>query len=194
MQGMRYDAEHKEETRRRIVAAASRGFRKAGFGGIGVDGLAKAAGLTSGAFYANFKSKAEAFQAALRIGISDVRVAIEAHQRESGGAWVKAFADFYFTQFVNCDMADGCPLPALSGDAARGDAKTRGIFEKEYVALVDTIAKGLPGKSDARMSKAIAMTALLAGGVTLARAVKDKAMRDRVASAVRDAVVNLVHE
>jgi AcrR family transcriptional regulator len=188
---MRYSLEHKEDTRRRMLAAVGRGFRKAGFAGIGVDGLAKFADLTSGAFYANFRSKSEAFQAALRAGLADVRTGVESFRAQHGGAWVEAFADFYFEQFVGCDLADGCALPGLSSDVARSDARTRGVFEKEYFAIVDAIAEGLPGKAEARMSRAIVVTALLAGGVTLARAMKDKAARDRVARAVRDAVVEL---
>jgi AcrR family transcriptional regulator len=188
---MRYSPEHKEETRRRMLAAVGRGFRKAGFGGIGVDGLAKFAELTSGAFYANFRSKAEAFQAALKAGLADVRLAVESYRAEHGARWLEAFAEFYFAEFVACDLADGCSLPALSGDAARGDPKTRAVFEKEYFELVEAIAGGLSGRTEARISRAIVVTALLCGGVTLARAMKDKVRRDRVALAVRDAVIEV---
>jgi AcrR family transcriptional regulator len=188
---MRYSEEHKEETKQRILSAVGRGFRKSGFGGIGVDGLAKVAGLTSGAFYTSFRSKAEAFQAALRIGLADVHTAVLAYREKYGDNWLAEFADFYFTDRVTCDLADGCSLPGLSGDAARSDAKTRAVFEKEYLAIVEAIADGLPGKGDAAMSRAIVVTTLLAGGVTLARSMKDKAMRDRVARAVRDGVVEL---
>ena len=191
---MRYSEEHKQATRRRILDAVSRGFRQAGFGGIGVDALAKFANLTSGAFYSNFSSKAEAFQAAIQQGIAQVRMGVEAHQEQHGSHWLEPFAEFYFSQFVNCDAADGCALPGLSGDVARGDTKTRAVFEKEYVALVDSIAEGLPGSADARISKAIAVTALLTGGVTLARAMKGKAMRERVACAVRDAVIRAARD
>jgi AcrR family transcriptional regulator len=191
---MRYSEEHKEETRRRILAAVGRGFRKSGFGGIGVDGLSKFASLTSGAFYANFRSKAEAFNAALHVGITEVRTAVESYREKHGGQWLEPFAEFYFTQFVNCDAADGCALPGLSGDAARGDTKTRAVFEKEYMALVSSIAAGLPGRGDAAVSKAIVVTALLTGGVTLARAMKSKATRERVAYAVRDAVINVARD
>jgi AcrR family transcriptional regulator len=38
------------DARMRLVEAAGRGFRTGGFGGAGVDALAKGAGLTSGAF------------------------------------------------------------------------------------------------------------------------------------------------
>jgi TetR/AcrR family transcriptional repressor of nem operon len=47
-----------------MIAAASRGFRSNGYAGIGVDGLAKAAGVTSGAFYSHFGSKDAAFDIA----------------------------------------------------------------------------------------------------------------------------------
>jgi AcrR family transcriptional regulator len=66
---VRYKTGHKEEARARMVAAAGRGFRRQGFGGIGVDGLAKEAEVTSGAFYGHFSSKGEAFKAALVAGL-----------------------------------------------------------------------------------------------------------------------------
>lgn len=55
----------KEETWRLMLEAAGRAFRSPGYDGIGVDGLAKGAGVTSGAFYAHFGSKAAAFDAAI---------------------------------------------------------------------------------------------------------------------------------
>jgi AcrR family transcriptional regulator len=65
-------SEQKEQTRQRILEAAGRSFRKGGFGGIGVDGLAKEAGLTSGAFYVHFGSKAEAFRESVQQGMADL--------------------------------------------------------------------------------------------------------------------------
>lgn len=58
----RYTSTHKEESRARIVAAAGRAFRKQGYSGIGIDGLARKANLTHGGFYGHFASKAEAFE------------------------------------------------------------------------------------------------------------------------------------
>jgi len=187
---MRYSAEHKEETKRRILAAAGRGFRKEGFGLIGVDGLARGAGVTSGAFYGHFRSKVEAFRASLTGGLNEFRQAIEEIQTRVGEGWVESLADFYFTERVTCDLADGCALPSLSGDVARGDAKTKAAFQKEYWGIVAALSKGLPGKSaEDREARALVMTALFTGGVTIARSVRDKAMRDRVARVLRNAVV-----
>ena len=53
----RYGKEHKEATRRRIVEAAGRRFKRDGIDGSGIATLMADAGLTNGAFYAHFASK-----------------------------------------------------------------------------------------------------------------------------------------
>src|SRR5215469_17185642 len=54
---MRYDKEHKQATRRRIIETAGRRFKRDGIDGSGVATLMADAGLTNGAFYAHFASK-----------------------------------------------------------------------------------------------------------------------------------------
>src|SRR2546421_11202153 len=61
------------DARARLVEAAGRGFRTGGFGGTGVDALAKGAGLTSGAVYAHFDSKAEAVRLVAADGLTTLR-------------------------------------------------------------------------------------------------------------------------
>ena len=53
----RYGKEHKEATRRRIIEAAGRRFKRDGIDGSGIATLMADAGLTNGAFYAHFDSK-----------------------------------------------------------------------------------------------------------------------------------------
>jgi TetR/AcrR family transcriptional regulator, transcriptional repressor for nem operon len=71
---MRYKPDHKVESRSKILAAVGRGFRKKGYAGIGVDGLAKEAEVTSGAFYGHFRSKDDAFRQALLAGMKGSRL------------------------------------------------------------------------------------------------------------------------
>lgn len=71
---MRYRPGHKDGARARLIAAAGRGFRKRGFGGIGADRLAKEASVTSGAFYGHFPSKDAAFKEAVAAGIEVLRL------------------------------------------------------------------------------------------------------------------------
>ena len=54
---MRYDAEHKAATHRRIIKSASRQLRKKGLNGPAVATLMEASGLTHGGFYKHFSSR-----------------------------------------------------------------------------------------------------------------------------------------
>jgi TetR/AcrR family transcriptional regulator, transcriptional repressor for nem operon len=186
---MRYSRKHQEETYRRILRSVGRGFRSKGFGGIGIDGLAKGAAVTSGAFYGHFRSKADAFRGALVAGIDEFRQWITALQAEHGDGWLDVVAELYFTERVTCDLADGCALSSLTGEVARGDAKTKATFEKSYLELVEALANGLPGERPDAEARAIVMTALFVGGVSVARAVRRSEHRDRIARILRDAVV-----
>jgi AcrR family transcriptional regulator len=186
---MRYSQEQQDETRRRILRSVGRGFRGKGFGGVGIDALAKGAKVTSGAFYGHFRSKAEAFRAAVKTGMEELRGGVLGFQERLGDGWVEAFAEFYFTDRVTCALEEGCALPSFAGDVTRSDAKTRATFEKGYVELVDALAKGLPGERADAEARAIVMSAIFAGGVTVIRALRDETLRERVARALRDAVV-----
>src|SRR3954471_11913250 len=55
----RYDKEHKQATRERIVATSGRRLKQDGIDGSGVATLMADAGLTNGAFYAHFDSKTD---------------------------------------------------------------------------------------------------------------------------------------
>src|SRR4051794_9183811 len=92
----------------RLVAAAGRGFRTGGFGGAGVDSLAKGAGLTSGAFYAHFDSKAEAFRLVVADSLAVLRKGVLAFQERNGRHWRDPFVDFYLGERMQVDLAQAC--------------------------------------------------------------------------------------
>ena len=56
--------ERRERTREDLLAAATRLFAARGFGGASIDDVAKEAGYTSGAIYANFAGKEDLFLSA----------------------------------------------------------------------------------------------------------------------------------
>ncbi len=185
---MAHRAGQKEESRARILASAGRGFRTHGFGGLGVDGIAKAAGVTSGAFYAHFPSKAAAFREAVAAGMADLRQGIAALQEKAGAKWRAAFVDFYLGERRTCDISESCALQALSGDISRGNVETRTDYEVELRRIVDLMSEDLEGLDRSRgRSEAIALLAILAGGVSMARAVNDPVFSEEIAEAVRAA-------
>lgn len=182
---MRYSIEHKHETRERILDAAARLFRREGYGGSGIGPLTKEAGVTNGAFYGHFKSKSEAFRAVVLSGMQQLKDAIAALKTEQGPLWRRPFILFYLGQRRTCDLGESCALASLSPEVMRADDETRDAYEKVLASIVDEVSSGLrdlPGED--HDDRAIALLSLLAGGVTLARAVRDPAVSERIANAV----------
>lgn len=184
---MRYSAEHKQATRQKIVDAAAARFRAEGFDGLGIDALAQAAGVTNGAFYGHFASKAAAYREILALGLDDLRRAIEAHRAEHGAAWAAAFARFYFSRAKRAFAQDLCALPAFGAEIARAPDATRAAFEEGLHAVHAALVAGLAG--DDAPERAWAMLALMAGGVTIARAVPDAGLAERLAATYEAALV-----
>jgi AcrR family transcriptional regulator len=174
----RYAPGHKQQAKARILAAVGRGFRKRGYGGIGVDGLAKEAEVTSGALYGHFVSKEAAFKEAVVAGIEELRQGIEALRAEHGAKWVEAFVDFYLGHKRVCELGESCALQSLTPEVQRADGATKSAFEAEMNLVARAVADGLSGASAAgRLQRAWALLAGLSGGVTLARAVNGERHR-----------------
>ena len=189
---MRYGPDHKGAARTRILDAAGRGFRRLGFGGIGVDGLAKEAGVTSGAFYGHFPSKAEAFKAAAIAGLVQLREGIEALQASDGEAWLEKFVDFYLSVRRTCDLGESCALQSLTPEVARADRQTKAAYEGELVRVAEAVAEGLPnGTLAARRKTAWAILSVLSGGVSIARSAADPRIGAQIAAGVKNAVLKL---
>jgi TetR/AcrR family transcriptional regulator, transcriptional repressor for nem operon len=173
-----------------MVAAAGRGFRKRGFGGIGVDGLAREADVTSGAFYGHFTSKENAFDAVVAAGIGQLAASMRALRAVHGAGWVEAYVDRYLGEKRTCDLAESCALQSLGSEVARSGSRIRSTFQRHIVEVAETAADGFEGGSRAdRIDRAWAFLAILSGGVTLARAVEESALSESIANGVRKAAV-----
>ena len=190
---MRYPPEHKEQARTRIVEAAGRAFRRNGYGSVGVDGLAKEAGVTSGAFYGHFRAKDSAFREVAVRGLEELRVGIADLQAAHGAGWIAPFVDFYIGERRTCELGESCALQSLTPDVMRADADTRSAYEEAFEQVVDQVVQGLahlaPGLARQR---ALGLLALLSGGVTMARSMASEKSSTAIGDAVRAAARDLV--
>jgi TetR/AcrR family transcriptional regulator, transcriptional repressor for nem operon len=77
----------------------------------------------------------------------------------------------------------------------RADDETRQAYTAELQRIISEIASGLPargmqGQSETRREdRAILLLAMLSGGVTLARAVSDPALSERIANIIAQAAL-----
>lgn len=181
----------KEQTKEKILIAASQNFRSNGYSGIGVDGIAKAAGVTSGAFYSHFGSKDGAFDAALIAGLNEVIEGIPQFQSNFGKKWVEEFADYYLSQKHQNDLACGCAMTTLSPEVVRATNETQATYEKMMSKIIDLAADGLEGGSkEDKRSRAWTMLSILIGGLTMARAVKTKKTTNEIAQSIKASAIN----
>ena len=185
---MKRVSEKSETSKLRMVQAAGAAFREHGLGGIGVDGLAKAANFTSGAFYFHFDSKIDAFVASMSESLDGLRQGIEQFQQDCGSGWLKAFAVFYLGFKRTCGLGEGCALPLLSSEVERAGDAARKAYEQRMQDVFHALERGLkPKASSSSREQALVLMALLVGGVVMSRTVKDKRLSEEIAAAVQKA-------
>ncbi|MBG6203158.1 TetR/AcrR family transcriptional regulator [Roseibium album] len=183
----------KAETQKSLLSAASRSFRSKGYAGVGVDGIARAAGATSGAFYSHLGSKDGAFLAALELGLDEVIETVPDYQRRYNSNWPEAFARYYLGSTHRRDLACGCAMTALSPDVVRSNDETRELYEHKMKTIAELIAKGLEGESDdEKLNKAWAFLSILIGALTTSRAMSSDDQADAVASAAFTSAMTVV--
>jgi AcrR family transcriptional regulator len=179
---LRYKSGHKEEVHQKMLSAADRSFRAKGFNGVGVDALAKEAGVTSGAFYKHFSSKSQAFSEALSSGLTEVLEAVNGLQATHGEQWWKAFADFYMEEKRTCEADQSCAMQSLSGEVMRQNDNIKAIFETEMLKIAK-LSSGSNNMEDT--ATAWPKLAMLIGGVTLARSFNNEELSKLVAESIK---------
>ena len=193
---MRYGQEHKAKTRQKILKAAARLFREFGYDGVGVDAIMAEAGLTAGGFYAHFPSKRALFDEALATAVAGSNApqsAVKSASVDEAGQ-LRLMIKSYLSRQHRDQVADGCPLPALTPDAARGGEASRANYERQLLQYVKRLEALLPEGAAARRDIALALMAQCVGGLMLARAVKDERLSDRILKACRQAALKLGEE
>jgi len=194
---MRYSAEHKEQTRERIIRAAARRFRSRGSEGAAIADLMRELKLTHGGFYRHFKNKEDLFVQALEPRLTEIskRIASAIEHAPPGGE-LKAFIDAYL-DIQHCENAgEGCPVAALATELARHPPRSRVrlAFEKILKERTGQMAKYMPGKTeDERARQARMLMSGMAGSLTIARALTEEQARRKFLDDAKDFYFKAVH-
>src|ERR1700744_5426831 len=146
-----------------------------GFNGVGVDGLAAAAGMTSGAVYSNFTNKEALLEAIIDAGLGEPFVTdTTSTTRAKGRARLISFVDDYLIDHHRPDPADGCVIPTLSSDVSRADPPVKDAYQRKMTALVDRIAELLDGDEPDRLRRAWSIVALMVGSILISRGIPEQ--------------------
>lgn len=185
---MPWRADHKEQTRARIVEAAAASFREHGIGGIGIADVMRRAGLTHGAFYAYFASKEELVAEMQRLVTESRRARVASALGERARhEQLMAFAETYLSSRHREHPESGCMFASLGGELARTEGPARQRFDDNIRAWLDQLTDYAPAHgAQARRRQATGAYAAMIGAMILARGVQDPHTADRILADVRD--------
>ena len=185
---MRYEKGRKDASRSRIMEVAAERFRSDGIAATGLAGIMSEAGLTNGAFYPHFQSKAELVRecvAAALEGQSDQMSELLA----VGGP--EMAIDAYLSAAHRDNPGKGCASAALLPELARQPVEARQLFAERFMALVRQMSAALPSQAKDPEGVALAVYATLIGALQLARAVEGTELSVRVLEAGKEAARTL---
>jgi TetR/AcrR family transcriptional repressor of nem operon len=174
----RYTAEHKNETRKRILETAGRRFKRDGIDSSGIAAIMSDAQLTNGAFYAHFKSKED-------LVANVVADQMRGWQATLGSSSDRAELEGFVREYLSPQHRDhpetGCPSAALLDEIGRCDKATRRVYTQAMQDFVDMVATRLsPNDPSSARSDAIGLFTILVATLQLARAVTDRALSDDI--------------
>jgi len=181
-----------QKNRDRVIDVAAALFRERGYDGIGLASLMKAAGLTHGGFYGQFKSKEDLAAQASGRALADNLQKWTSLIDGAAGDPLREIVAFYLSENHRDSPGQGCAVAALGPDAARHGGALRSTFTEGVGVYLEILSKMMPGRTAAeKRRKAMATLAEMVGAVVLARAVDDADLsKDILEATSKDLVSN----
>ncbi|CDM40863.1 TetR/AcrR family transcriptional regulator [Ectopseudomonas oleovorans] len=178
---MRYSAEHKAETRERLLASSGAIAKQQGFAVTGVDALMKTIGLTGAAFYSHFSSKDDLFAELIERELRNSLSRLGGEAGDAGRDKLQRCLAAYLS-LAHVEQPDkGCVLPALGAEIARADERVRLRTEQQILQLQNTWAEII---GDPQLAWTILAQCL--GSLLLARMMASQESRQQVLGASLD--------
>ena len=184
---MPYPAEHKAQTRAKIVESARVMFNRHGFDQVSIDDIMKEAGLTRGGFYYHFDSKQELYAEAVRSFTSCNPFARElaTTKQKDPRKLAKRLVELYLSDEVLEDVDQHCPLIAVPSDVARAGLKPRAAYTQVVQNMLHVFRAAFGERDREADRKALVMVNLCVGGMVIARTTDDVGLRRGLRAAAR---------
>jgi TetR/AcrR family transcriptional repressor of nem operon len=188
---MRYEPEHKTQTRDRIVRNAARKLRAEGLSGPGVASMMKASGLTVGGFYKHFRSKDELLADAIAQAFSDSEKVYSSLQNVPRQDRWKEVVRLYLSPEHRDHPDTDCPVAALAPEIARAKLTVRKRISGLMKERVARWLEFMPGATaPERERNFFVIFSAMAGAVSIARLLTEPADREKVLAGMRDHILH----
>jgi AcrR family transcriptional regulator len=190
---MPYTKTHKNRTRERILESSFRLFSIKGFKGVTIDDLMNNCGLTRGAFYAHFTSKAELYREALKFRASSTKLASLKPEGTTNKQWLSLLLNKYLSlEHVKGERSLSCPLAFLATDINMQNKAIKTAYADVYHGMNTAIMEYASSYTDCDEQDILSVTAMMIGAVAIARTLQNQdSIESLLAACRREAGVKL---
>lgn len=184
---MNAKTEQKARSRAAILDASARLLRERGIVGAKVADVMAGAGLTVGGFYAHFASKEALVDQTLADTARHMRERLFARLDQKPEAdRAEVVLKRYLTTANRDDVREGCPFPAIAGEIATTAPEHGEALAAQVEAMADGLKELVPERAGISAKHlALGLTAMMVGGLTLARATRGTELSDELLKACR---------
>ena len=179
--------EQKARSHAAILDSASQLLRERGISGARVGDVMKGAGLTVGGFYAHFASKEALIEVALRRTGARLRERLFAQfEDRTPNERIALVLKRYLSTTQRDDFTRGCPFPAVVGEIGSTAPEYGAVLAEQVEVFASELSAELPEtRAVPKRALALALVALMYGGLSLSRALRGSALSEEVLSACR---------
>ncbi len=171
---MPWPNEQKERSREKILQSAFSLFAARGYDKVTISDVMREAQMTHGAFYNHFRSKQELYAEAIGAGARASALTKLQRTEASGVDLMTELLRIYLNEAHVRQEHSPCPMAFLATDVANGEAEVRGAYTQVFRRLIAFMNKTLPADTPQRRERALALAAMMIGGVAVSRALDDE--------------------
>ncbi len=184
---MAWNQDHKQHTRDKILSSAAFLFTKEGFDNVGINDVMKNAGLTRGAFYAHFSSKAELYAEAI------VAAAIKSGKKSDPSQPNAPSLEDLMKAYLSMEHRNGeafrCPLAFLATDISQRETPVRDAYTRVFNGFVYRLNQYLEKQTgQTNREKCMQQAVMLIGGLAIARAINNDQLAEELLNACQQAL------
>jgi len=186
VQVMRVSREQAEKNRQAVLETAAQLFRQRGVDGVGVADLMKAAGLTHGGFYGQFKSKEDLVTQATTQALRENEDNRQRALKSTDNPW-EAIKQSYLSPLHRRHPEAGCAFTTLAVEGSRRGEPLQSVLTSGLEHFLKDLEPIVPRKrGKTRREQSITALSAMVGAMVLARAVDDDALATEILDTVKD--------
>ncbi|WP_240207458.1 TetR/AcrR family transcriptional regulator [Vibrio sp. CyArs1] len=183
--------QHKQESRDRILNSAILLFFQFGYEKVSIDNVMKKAGLTRGAFYAHFSSKAVLYHQSLTFAAKSTHLASGKPAHLSNKDWLYQLVGMYLSLEHLKLETPPCPIAFMALEAKAHEKQVRDAYTLAYQNMKEALLT-LTDQGICKEAEILPLIALMVGSVCISKTLTNKNEQMKLLANSKDAAFSIL--